>query len=50
MGKETITKYPATYDTIVFDTGISGGLAAKELCENGLKNLSSLKSTHGKAY
>jgi len=39
MGKETITKYPATYDTIVFNTGISGGLAAKELCENVLKTL-----------
>jgi len=28
-----------TYDAIVVGTGISGGWAAKELCENGLKTL-----------
>lgn len=28
-----------TYDAIVIGTGISGGWAAKELCENGLKTL-----------
>lgn len=28
-----------TYDSIVVGTGVSGGWAAKELCENGLKTL-----------
>jgi choline dehydrogenase-like flavoprotein len=28
-----------TYDAIVVGSGISGGWAAKELCENGLKTL-----------
>src|SRR6478736_6126199 len=28
-----------TYDAIVVGSGISGGLAAKELCEKGLKTL-----------
>lgn len=28
-----------TYDAIVVGTGISGGWAAKELCEGGLKTL-----------
>ena len=28
-----------SYDAIVIGTGISGGWAAKELCENGLKTL-----------
>ena len=27
------------YDAIVIGTGISGGWAAKELCESGLKTL-----------
>ena len=27
------------YDAIVVGTGVSGGWAAKELCENGLKTL-----------
>ncbi|NMH87108.1 GMC oxidoreductase [Flavivirga algicola] len=37
---EDITKeYPTAYDAIVIGTGISGGWAAKELCENGLKTL-----------
>ena len=27
------------YDAIVVGTGVSGGWAAKELCENGLKVL-----------
>ncbi len=27
-----------TYDAIVVGSGISGGWAAKELCEHGLKN------------
>ncbi len=30
---------PMEYDAIVIGTGISGGWAAKELCENGLKTL-----------
>jgi len=34
-----ITEYPTKYDAIVIGTGISGGWAAKELCENGLKTL-----------
>ena len=33
-GKEEVT-----YDAIVVGTGISGGWAAKELCEKGLKTL-----------
>ena len=28
-----------TYDAIVIGSGMSGGWAAKELCENGLKTL-----------
>ncbi len=34
-----IAEYPTVYDAIVIGTGISGGWAAKELCENGLKTL-----------
>ena len=30
-----------TYDAIVIGSGISGGFAAKELCELGLRTLSS---------
>ncbi len=33
------TKEQNTYDAIVIGSGISGGLAAKELCEKGLKTL-----------
>ena len=33
MNQDTI------YDAIVVGTGITGGWAAKELCENGLKTL-----------
>ncbi|WP_139959779.1 GMC oxidoreductase [Flavicella sediminum] len=33
------TTIPKKYDAIVIGTGISGGWAAKELCENGLKTL-----------
>lgn len=32
-------KYTENYDAIVIGTGISGGWAAKELCEQGLKTL-----------
>jgi choline dehydrogenase-like flavoprotein len=39
MTKDLITEYPTPYDAIVIGTGISGGWAAKELCENGLKTL-----------
>ncbi|WP_282122988.1 GMC family oxidoreductase [Algibacter mikhailovii] len=39
MKDNTITEYPTKYDAIVIGTGISGGWAAKELCENGLKTL-----------
>lgn len=39
MSLETNSEYPETYDAIVIGTGISGGWAAKELCENGLKTL-----------
>lgn len=39
MTEDNITEYPTTYDAIVIGTGISGGWAAKELCENGLKTL-----------
>ena len=30
---------PENYDAIVIGSGISGGWAAKELCEKGLKTL-----------
>lgn len=39
MTKEVITNYTTPYDAIVIGTGISGGWAAKELCEKGLKTL-----------
>ncbi|WP_299669522.1 GMC family oxidoreductase [uncultured Polaribacter sp.] len=39
MSEDIITEYPTTYDAIVIGTGISGGWAVKELCENGLKTL-----------
>lgn len=39
MIEDKITEYPTAYDAIVIGTGISGGWAAKELCENGLKTL-----------
>lgn len=39
MTKEKTTNYPTSYDAIVIGTGISGGWAAKELCEKGLKTL-----------
>ena len=32
-------KKEMTYDAIVIGSGISGGWAAKELCEKGLKTL-----------
>ncbi len=35
----TATQIPLTYDAIVVGSGISGGWAAKELCELGLKTL-----------
>src|SRR6056297_749373 len=35
----TEAKRDTTYDAIVIGSGISGGWAAKELCENGLKTL-----------
>jgi len=37
--KPTNSKPTDTYDAIVVGTGISGGWAAKELCEKGLKTL-----------
>ena len=39
MIEESNSKIPTEYDAIVVGTGISGGWAAKELCENGLKTL-----------
>lgn len=39
MGKEENSGLLTNYDAIVIGTGISGGWAAKELCENGLKTL-----------
>src|SRR5271163_1287164 len=33
------TEIKTTYDAIVIGSGISGGWAAKELCEKGLKTL-----------
>lgn len=35
----TKSKKQITFDAIVVGTGISGGWAAKELCEAGLKTL-----------
>ena len=39
MGKFYYNQEAETYDAIVVGTGISGGWAAKELCEGGLKTL-----------
>jgi choline dehydrogenase-like flavoprotein len=39
MNKFYYNEEQASYDAIVVGTGISGGWAAKELCENGLKTL-----------
>ena len=39
MKKTEKIENPKTYDAIVIGTGISGGWAAKELCEKGLKTL-----------
>lgn len=39
MGKFYYNEEQEYYDAIVVGTGISGGWAAKELCENGLKTL-----------
>lgn len=39
MSKFYYNEEQETYDAIVVGTGISGGWAAKELCENGLKTL-----------
>ena len=39
MGKFYYNEQQESYDAIVVGTGISGGWAAKELCENGLKTL-----------
>ena len=39
MSKFYYNKEQKSYDAIVVGTGISGGWAAKELCENGLKTL-----------
>lgn len=37
--KDSISENFEQYDAIVIGTGVSGGWAAKELCENGLKTL-----------
>ena len=39
MNESNTTLIQEEYDAIVVGTGISGGWAAKELCENGLKTL-----------
>ncbi len=39
MGKFYYNDEQDSYDAIVVGTGMSGGWAAKELCENGLKTL-----------
>ena len=39
MSKFYYNQEQESYDAIVVGTGISGGWAAKELCENGLKTL-----------
>lgn len=48
-----IAQEPETYDAIVVGSGISGGWAAKELCEKGLKTLVLERGRpveHGKDY
>jgi len=39
MNNNYLNSMEEEYDAIVIGTGISGGWAAKELCENGLKTL-----------
>ena len=39
MSKNNLNARLEKYDAIVIGTGVSGGWAAKELCENGLKTL-----------
>ena len=39
MSKFYFNDEQESYDAIVVGSGISGGWAAKELCENGLKTL-----------
>jgi len=39
MNNNNLSPLQVEYDAIVIGTGISGGWAAKELCENGLKTL-----------
>ncbi|MBJ6366647.1 GMC oxidoreductase [Snuella sedimenti] len=39
MSKNNLNATLEKYDAIVIGTGVSGGWAAKELCENGLKTL-----------
>jgi len=39
MNNDSTTEQSNMYDAIVIGTGISGGWAAKELCENGLNTL-----------
>jgi len=39
MSSNNLNSIEKEYDAIVVGTGISGGWAAKELCENGLKTL-----------
>lgn len=39
MQNKNLQEHPVKYDAIVIGTGISGGWATKELCENGLKTL-----------
>ncbi len=39
MSINNLNSTQVEYDAIVVGTGISGGWAAKELCENGLKTL-----------
>ncbi len=39
MSKFYYNEVQDSYDAIVVGTGISGGWAAKELCEKGLKTL-----------
>ncbi len=49
MGKFYYNEEQESYDAIVVGTGISGGWAAKELCEKGLKDTGSGTRTNGKA-
>ena len=50
MSKIYSNEVQDSYDAIVVGTGISGGWAAKELCEKGLKTLGIGTWKNGKTH